>query len=174
MMGVGKSTVGHLLARRLGWRYLDSDEQVQAETGRTVPEIMKEDGEAAFRRAETRVLCQALAKPGPEIVSVAGGAVLDPSNREAIRSAGHVVWLRAKVSTLADRVGDGRGRPLLERDPRGVLAELDSVRRPLYEEVAHEVVDVDELSPEEVADRVVQLADPVDASPGSGPRPGRP
>jgi shikimate kinase len=155
MMGAGKSTTGRLLAGRLGWAYLDSDEQVERDTGRSVPQIFATEGEAAFRAAESRVLAEALAAPGPAVVSVAGGAVLDPANRVALAAAGPVVWLRARPETLAARVGDGAGRPLLEQDQAATLAALDEVRRPLYAELATVVVDVDRRDPEAVVAAVL-------------------
>jgi shikimate kinase len=155
MMGAGKTTTGRLSARKLGWDYLDSDAEVQRETGLTVPEIFARDGEAAFRAAETEVLRRACASAAPVVVSVAGGALLRPENRALVRSCGRVVWLRARVETLARRVGDGAGRPLLGDDPAAALAELEVVRRPLYTEVADDIIDVDELAPEEVANRIV-------------------
>ena len=160
MMGVGKTTTGRAVAARLGWTYLDSDGEVQRETGRTVPELFAEQGEAAFRAAEARVLREALARPEPVVVSVAGGAVLDPVTRQLVRASGTVVWLRARPETLAGRVGDGAGRPLLGDQPATSLASLYAVRRPLYDEVAHCAVDVDELTPEEVVDRVVAVVTP--------------
>ncbi len=155
MMGVGKSTVGRLVADRLGWRYLDSDAQVMADTGRTVPEIFAEAGEAAFRAEESRVLAEAVSGTDHVVVSVAGGAVLSEANRTLLVRSGSVVWLRADPATLAARVGSGVGRPVLGADPAAAQAALDEERRPLYESVAALVVDVDTLTPEQVADRVV-------------------
>jgi shikimate kinase len=154
MMGSGKTTVGHLAAERLGWPYFDSDAEVAEATGRTVPEIFAAQGESAFRAAESEALVRAL-RTEPAVVAVAGGAVLDPDNRQRIERGGTVVWLRAKVATLASRVGDGAGRPLLEPDPPRALAELDAVRRPLYAALADAVVDVDDLTPEQAADAVL-------------------
>lgn len=156
MMGVGKTTVGKLVAGRLGWSYLDSDAQVMADTGRTVPELFADIGEAGFRAEETRVLSAAVDGTHRVVVSVAGGAVLSEANRDLLRRSGTVVWLRAEPATLAARVGSGQGRPLLGDDPAGALVALDEVRRPLYAEVASGVVDVDRLTPDQVADRVVE------------------
>ncbi len=171
MMGVGKSTTGRAAAGRLGWSYADSDQMVEQATGRTVEELWQERGEPAFRSEESRVLAEALQAPGPSVISVAGGAVLDPGNRRLIRAAGLVVWLRCGVETIAQRVHPGDGRPLLRGDTRQVLEALELVRRPLYEEVADEVVDVDGQSPAAVADRVVAMVTPRPAEPDSGPGP---
>lgn len=155
MMGAGKTTIGRELAQRLGWRHLDSDEQVERATGRTVPEILGDEGEAAFRAAESAALADAIDTGPGVVVSVAGGAVLDPVNRRRIQEAGTVVWLRADVGTLAQRVGGGEGRPLLGDDPPGALRRLYEERRPIYEEVADVVVDVDHLAPAQAVDRIV-------------------
>jgi shikimate kinase len=156
MMGAGKTTVGRTLAKRLGWRHCDSDAQVQADTGRTVPELFAERGEAAFRAEESRVLAEALSADDPAVVSAAGGVVLSPSNRDLLVRSGVVVWLRAAPALLAERVGTGAGRPLLDGDPATTLVDLAAVRYPLYESVAHLVVDVDGLTPRQVADRVLR------------------
>lgn len=158
MMGAGKSTVARILAERLGWPWSDSDDEVAARTGRTVPEIFAAEGEVAFRELEADVLRIALARPGPAVVAVAGGAVLDPATRELLRGAGTVVWLRARPDTLAHRVGDGEGRPLLNGDAAAALARLDAERQPVYAGVAQVVVEVDGLDPEDVADRVLEAA----------------
>jgi len=154
MMGSGKSTVGALAARRLGWSHLDTDTCVERATGRSVPEIFAVDGEPAFRSAESDALRRALGEE-PVVVSVGGGAVLDPKNRQLIERGSTVVWLRAEVATLAGRIGAGEGRPLLEGRGADALAQLDRARRPLYEALADAVVDVDEKTPEEAADAVV-------------------
>jgi len=158
MMGAGKTTVGRLVAEALGCPYLDSDAEVERTTGRSVPELFATDGEAAFRAAESAVLADALGRPGPCVVSVAGGAVLDPDNRSLLRGAGVVVWLRARPATLAARVGAGAGRPLLGSDPAAALARLEAERRPFYAELADVVVDVDDLEAGEAAERVLAAA----------------
>ncbi len=171
MMGAGKTTTGHLLAERLGWGYRDSDADVEAATGLTVPELFARDGEAAFRRAEATVLAEACADPSPSIVSVAGGAVLSEENRRLIASSGVVVWLRARPDTLAARVGTGIGRPLLGDDPAEAVVRLDAVRAPLYAELADVVIDVDELNAVTVADRIIKAVDATDAT-GAAVAPG--
>ena len=155
MMGAGKSTTGKLLSERLGWPYLDSDDEIERQTGKTVPEIWKAEGEPAFRAQEARVLAQACTSDNPSVVSVAGGAVLDPDNRARIRRAGMIVWLRADVSTLARRVGAGAGRPLLEGGPAEALARLYEQRAPIYAELADLVFDVDRMAPPQVVDEIV-------------------
>jgi len=166
MMGCGKTTVGRELADRLGWPYLDSDAEVVRTTGMTVPEIFAVRGEAAFRAEEARALAAAVTSDHPVVVAVAGGAVRDADNRRAVRRAGLVVWLRCSLGTLASRVGDGQGRPLLDGDPAGALRRLSAEREPLYRELAQVVVDVDHLSPGEVVDRILPS---VLAAPAVGP-----
>jgi shikimate kinase len=156
MMGAGKSSVGELLAERLQRPFFDVDTWIEDEEGVPVATIFATRGEAAFRDLEARVLPSFLSNSVACVLSVGGGAVTEERNRAALNGNGHVVWLRARESTLAGRVGDGSGRPMLTGTsvPRA-LARLSAERAPMYREVADLVVDVDELSPHEVVDRIV-------------------
>jgi shikimate kinase len=150
MMAAGKTSVGRRLAAARGWEFFDSDRQVETMTGRTVADIWRTDGEAAFRRLEAQVLADALASTRPRVIAAAGGTVLDDANRRLLAQHHPVVWLRAQPKLQATRLGSATHRPLLDADPAGVLERLDLVRRPLYEEVADVVVDVDDLTPDQV------------------------
>jgi shikimate kinase len=150
MMAVGKTSVGRRLAAHRAWEFFDSDRQIEAMTGRTVAEIWRTDGEAEFRRLEAQVLADALASTTPRVIAAAGGTVLDEANRRLIGRHHPVVWLRARPDVLAGRLGTATHRPLLDEDPAGVLHRLDAIRRPFYEEVADVVVDVDDLTPDQV------------------------
>jgi shikimate kinase len=155
MMGAGKTTVGRLLAQELGWEYSDSDAEVEHDTGMTVPELFVAEGEEAFRDAEAKALERACSSEAHCVIAVAGGAVLRAGNRALIVTSGTVIWLRASPQVLASRVGSGEGRPLLGDDPLAALTELSAVRDPLYKEVAAFTIDVDALTPPEVAAQIL-------------------
>jgi shikimate kinase len=155
MMGAGKTTVGHALADVLGWRYLDNDQLLLRAVGKDTRRVQREDGERALRRAESAALTVALTEGAPLIAGVAGGVVLDPLDRDRLRSGGFVVWLRAEVDTLARRVA-GTDRPWLGADPRTALERLAAGRDELYDSVASFVIDVDALSAADVAMRIAQ------------------
>lgn len=154
MMGVGKTTAGRFLAEVLGWPHIDSDEEVVRVGGRPFAELWEQVGESGFRSLEAKVVADLASRPGTLVVALGGGAVLDAGNREAIKSAGLVVWLRADPNTLTKRVGDGGGRPLLKSGPAKALKELSEARAPIYQSLADLVFDVDRVNPREVARRV--------------------
>jgi shikimate kinase len=157
MMGVGKSTVGRLVAAELDRPLFDSDEMIEERTGRTVREIWADDGEQAFRDLETDTLLEALGASEPSVIAAAGGVVLREANREALAAAdAHVVWLLADVQVLVDRVRSGMHRPLLDDDPETVLRSLYAEREPLYQEVADAIVSVDHRTPTDVARAVLR------------------
>jgi len=144
MPGSGKSSVGRALAPLLSLPFVDLDEEVEEQVGRSVAEIFERGGEGTFRLAESRALA-AVAAGGRAVVACGGGIVLDPSNRALLTSTGVVVYLEAAVETLGARVGDGEGRPLLQEggDAQTELRALLADRDPLYRSVAEQVVDAE-------------------------------
>lgn len=155
LMGVGKSTVGRVLASQLGRPLYDSDEMIVERTGRTVREIWTTDGEPAFRAIEREVLLEALAADEPSVIAAAGGVVLRADNRAALRDAdARVVWLRAGTDVLTERAAGAGHRPLLDDDPGARLARMADERGPLYQEVADAIVSVDQRSVNEVVKAV--------------------
>ncbi|MCX4483428.1 3-dehydroquinate synthase [Streptomyces anulatus] len=152
-MGVGKSTVGELLAARLGTTYRDTDADVVAEAGKPIAEIFYDEGEEHFRALERRAVEAAVAGH-TGVLSLGGGAVLDAATRELL--AGRpVAYLSMDVDEAVRRVGLGAARPLLAVNPRRQWRELMDARRHLYEEVARTVVATDEHTPEEVAQAII-------------------
>ncbi|PZT69963.1 shikimate kinase [Streptomyces sp. SW4] len=149
-MGVGKSTVGWLLAERLGAGYRDTDDDIVAEQGRTIAEIFVDEGEAAFRAVEKRAVHRALAEHDG-VLALGGGAVLDADTR-ALLAGQRVVYLSMDVEEAVRRTGLNAARPLLAVNPRKQWRELMEARRHLYEEVATVVVATDGRTPEEVTE----------------------
>jgi shikimate kinase len=153
--GAGKSTVGELLADRLGTTFRDTDADITARAGRSIAEIFIEDGEPAFRALERAAVRQALAEH-EGILALGGGAVADAGTRGLL--AGHrVVFLDVGLSEAAARVGLNRDRPLLLGNVRSRLRTLLDERRPYYLEVATATVATDGLSAQQVADAVTLL-----------------
>lgn len=152
-MGAGKTTVGGLVAARLGTSVRDTDQDVEAAQGRTISEIFVDDGEAAFRTLERAAVADALATHDG-VLALGGGAVLDPGTRDLL--VGHdVVFLRVGLSDAVKRVGLGTARPLLLGNVRGRIKTLLDERTPVYESVATLVVDTDGRTPEDVAEEIV-------------------
>jgi len=157
MMGAGKSSVGRVLAERLGRPLFDSDQMIEERTGRTVREIWQAEGEAAFRALETQVLAEAVADEQPSVIAAAGGVVLSDDNRRILaESDAHVVWLMADVDLLVGRVKNGMHRPLLDDDPEGTLRQMFDTREALYREAADAIVSVDQRSINDVAGAVLR------------------
>lgn len=154
LMGAGKSRVGRTAAASLHRPFVDTDALIADAAGMTIRQIFAREGESAFRRRERSALSAALDRDGA-IVSVGGGAVLDPDNVERMRAAGHVVWLYADPETLATRLRRSvlRGdRPLLaDADPRQVLARLLAERRAAYTAAASVTLRTDGMAVDESA-----------------------
>ena len=153
--GVGKSTVGRRLAKRLGLGFVDSDEEIERAAVHTIPEIFDRFGEASFRDGERRVL-KRLIEGEPKVVATGGGAFMDADTRALILERCLAVWLDAEVETLAARVARRGHRPLLAgKDPRAFLRGLAEARRPFYAQ-AHLRVLSDSGPQERTVDRIVE------------------
>lgn len=157
--GTGKSSVGRRVAERLGTEFADTDSMIEARTGRAIARIFADDGEPAFRQLEARVVADALTG-FPGVLAVGGGAVITESTRQAIAASGvPVVLLQTQLTTLANRVGSGAGRPLLTDDPEVRLGELAAAREPVYRSLASLIVDTERRSTARVADVICRMLD---------------
>ncbi|TWT33680.1 Shikimate kinase 2 [Posidoniimonas corsicana] len=164
--GAGKSTVARLVAERLGWSWVDADDELEREAGRSIAQIFAESGEPAFRDLEEQVVAR-LCDAERTVVALGGGAVLREATRQRLAAAGPVAWLTAPADVLAARLaGDastGDRRPSLTG--AGVTQEIEQVlaaRTPIYQACATFTVDVAAAAPEEVAR---QLAERLAAGP---------
>jgi shikimate kinase len=152
-MGAGKTTVGQLVADRLGVPFLDVDSDIEAVAGKPIPEIFIDDGEAHFRALEREAVARALTT-FDGVLALGGGAIMADETRK--RLLDHtVVYLSVEVPDALKRVGLGAGRPMLKMNPRATLRHLLDLRRPLYEEVATVVVRTDGRTPDEVTAAVL-------------------
>ncbi|MRW93720.1 3-dehydroquinate synthase [Duganella sp. FT80W] len=141
LMGAGKTTIGRILARKLGMKFVDSDHEIEARTGASIPWIFEIEGEASFRRREADVIRELSGQPGL-VLATGGGCVLNADNRAFLKSRGTVVYLRASINSILQRTAHDKNRPLLQTaDPRKKLEELMAVRDPLYMEIADLVID---------------------------------
>lgn len=160
LMGAGKSTVGRLLAERLGRPFVDTDAIVENEAGLTTPEIFAQQGERAFRTLEAEAVRRVSALRG-QVIAVGGGAVSTPGNATQLRMSGDLVLLDADPAVLAERVGgDAAARPMVADadDLTARLAELRRRRDRDYASAASFTVSTDGRSPEEVAQEILDWA----------------
>ncbi|MFZ6769107.1 bifunctional shikimate kinase/3-dehydroquinate synthase AroKB [Undibacterium sp. Di26W] len=140
-MGSGKTTVGRALAKKLNKRFIDSDHEVEARTGVSIPVIFEIEGEASFRQREADAIRDLTAQENI-VLATGGGAVLNAESRKFLHERGTVIYLRAGIQSILQRTRHDKNRPLLRTgDPRKKLEELESQRDPLYQEVAHLVVE---------------------------------
>ena len=154
IMGAGKSTVGGLLAEALGVPFRDVDADIEAAAGKPISEIFVDEGEPHFRALERAAIVAALQDDG-EVLSLGGGAILDPATRTDL--AGHtVVFLDVSLGEASKRVGLSVARPLLLGNVRTQLRNPMEARRPLYAEVAKLTVTTDNKTPDQIADEILE------------------
>jgi shikimate kinase len=157
--GTGKSTVAPALAAKLGWGWIDADDEIERLAGKSIAAMFADDGETAFRDLESQVVT-ALCGRSNFVVALGGGAVLREANRAAIRLAGPVIWLRAGVDALvhrlaADATTASRRPQLTGAGGRAEIEALLAARTPHYQECATVTIDTEGKSPDEIADEIV-------------------
>ncbi len=157
-MGSGKTSIGRLVAHRLGFQFVDTDAIIVERVGMPVAEIFARHGEAWFREQESAAL-RSLGIVNRAVISTGGGVVLRDDNRALLRELGFVAWLTASEDVLFERVSRNKKRPLLHTsDPRTTVHELLAKRRPLYTEAAQFTVDSSELTHDSAADLLITEA----------------
>lgn len=158
--GVGKSAVAGLLAARLGYEVVDSDELIEQQAGKTIAEIFAEEDETGFRTREASVV-QSVCQREAAVLALGGGAVLSPANRLALANCQAVVWLTASVDALCRRIGGDQStasrRPnLTNTGGRSEIEALLAERTPIYQQCATLVVDTENKNPAEIAAEIAQ------------------
>lgn len=157
-MGTGKTTVGRILARRLGFTFVDCDDEIEREQGVSISHIFSELGEPHFRQLEHDMIIR-LSRSDKLVISAGGGAVINPENVDNMKEGGPVVCLASSPEEILKRVGGSTHRPLLQvPDPKSKVKELLDARAPFYAR-ADVTISTDGLTPEEVADRVMEAVD---------------
>lgn len=160
MMGAGKSTLGRLLAKRLGRPFIDCDKIIEQEAGKSISAIFADEGEAAFRRFEREAMARLLAREDCSVIAAGGGAMMDETTRARIKERAVSIWLKAAPERLAERVSQGTERPLLATSSKEArlakLKELAQARDKRYAQ-SNYVLETDSLSPEQSLAALVRL-----------------
>lgn len=161
LMGSGKTTVGRLLAKRLGMRFVDSDQEIEARTGATISWIFEIEGEDSFRRREVETIKDLTSQKGI-ILATGGGAVVHPENRKNLKARGTVIYLRATVNNILQRTMHDKSRPLLQTENRRQkIEELAKQREKFYSEVADIIIDTGRPNVHAMVQTIMnQLANP--------------
>ena len=140
-MGVGKSTIGKRLARKLKIDFFDSDQEIVHKTGVDIATIFEYEGEDGFREREKKTLTE-LCQLKNIVLATGGGVVLSKANRELLKSSGIVFYLKASLETILNRTKHETSRPLLKTsNKRNTISKLLEQRSPLYESIAHHTID---------------------------------
>lgn len=157
-MGSGKTTIGKKLAKLTGYTFMDTDELIEQQQGRTISEIFAADGEEAFREMETKLLEQMLEEKKERLViSTGGGMPLREENKTLLAGLGVVFYLKLEPETVYNRIKDDTKRPLLQCDnPLARIKEMLAVRGPVYESAAQHIIQVDGIKQNEIAEQIIK------------------
>lgn len=155
--GTGKSTIGKILAEKLGMKVLSTDELIVRRAGKRIPEIVAESGWDRFRDIESEVIRDVSAMDNI-VVDAGGGVIIRPQNVEALRKNGKVFWLTAQIKTIAKRIHTDTERPSLTGNKSFIdeISEVLKQREPLYKEAAHHVIKTDNRKPEKIAEEIAE------------------
>jgi shikimate kinase len=155
-MGAGKTSIGRQLAEALGMDFCDSDHEIEARSGATIPWIFDVEGEEGFRKREQTMIDE-LSQRQNIVLATGGGAVLSETSRNYLKTRGTVIYLSASIDLLLERTQRDRNRPLLQTEnPRARLEELMQIREPLYREVADIVLETDDSSIRHTVNRIIK------------------
>lgn len=159
-MGCGKSTMGRILGKKIGYQLTDTDHAIERQAGRPIPEIFQQQGEHAFRDMETALLrSMVAARCNRHIISTGGGMVVREENRAILRELGFVVWLTCPPEDILERTARNSNRPLLQcDDPMGAITRLLDERSPMYGQTAHLRINTAGLDFDEVACGILESA----------------
>lgn len=159
-MGSGKTSVGRALAKGIDYHFLDTDTLIEQEEQQAIPAIFEIKGEAYFRDRETQLLNHLLTALKDTVVSTGGGIPIREQNREMLRQLGFVVFLKASDDTIIRRLRGDTSRPLLAGEAlEDKVARLQREREPVYIATAHSVLIADELTPKQLAQRIIEAYD---------------
>ena len=157
-MGSVKSTIGRLLAKKLNAQFIDTDEVLELRTGVSVATIFEIEGESGFREREVK-LVEELRGSNAVVIATGGGAVLDVKNREALKETGFVVYLKAELEVLCDRLRGGKGRPLLDSvNLEQKISTILEERHDIYLECANVVIETGFIGVNEMVDEIIEVA----------------
>ena len=155
-MGAGKTTIGRLLAKQLGRKFVDSDWYIESQTGADIAWIFSKEGEPGFRERETKAIDELTLQP-QIVLATGGGAVMRAENRQLLQQRGIVVYLNAPVEVQMARTAKDKSRPLLQKaNPKKILQNLYQIRDPLYRQVAHIILPTGHTYPRNMVNQLLQ------------------
>lgn len=159
-MGTGKSSVGRRLARELNLTFVDTDDLIEKEAGKSIAQIFASNGEDYFRKLESKVINELSAishQPSAKVIATGGGAIVNPENLEALKKSGIVICLTASIDAILSRVGSGDERPLIAADDKKEkVSNLLKAREPFYKK-ADFIIDTTTKSVKEVVNEILKI-----------------